>query len=82
MSCVGPVTGVLRRAVRAVGEQFRANAPESEHLILLTTHAVPDNIWGLVAGGLVFAMLGLFVIAWSSVIGQRVRDARRGPHDA
>jgi hypothetical protein len=76
VSCAAPVTGVLRPAVRAVGERLRATAPASEHLVLWT-HAGPANAWGLVAGGLVFGMLGLFVMAWFSVIGQRVRDARR-----
>jgi hypothetical protein len=43
---------------------------------VLWTHAGPGNAWGLVAGALVFGMLGVFVLLWFSVVGQRVRAAR------
>ena len=75
VSCGAPVTGVVRPAVRAVAERLRAHGPDAPNLVLWT-HAGPANAWALVAGGLVFGMLGLFVVAWFSVVGQRVRDAR------
>lgn len=73
--CGAPVEGVLRPAVRAVRDSLAARLPAADHLVLWT-HAGPGNAWGLVSGALVFGMLGLFVMLWFSVVGQRVRAAR------
>ena len=74
--CPGSMAGVLKPAKRTVLETLDASVPGAVHWVLWT-HAGPSNAAGLVIGGAVFALLGLFVAFWFGAIGQRVRDRVR-----